>query len=245
MITLTFNINQQKLKRTSKNILVNKSKNVISCNFEFTDTTNWEGIEKFASFTNDKEDTYLCSLGKDMTCECVIPEEAMTGNYMKIGVFGGDRITTNNLLLPLINSGFTKHIKQSTGESDFFHDLYKKINVKYDDLVLEENKLYCYSGDECLKIINFDDLILNTYPTKDYVESELNKKYDDFTYENGSLLCFINGELRKKIPITGIEEFYTRKEIDEQFNEVNNRLDEFIIDGEVIETDNSLLLNFN
>lgn len=245
MITLTFNINQQKLKRTSKNILVNKSKNVISCNFEFRDPTNWEGIEKFASFTNDKEYTYICPLGKDMVCECVIPEEAMTGNYMKIGVFGGDRITTNNLLIPLLNSGFTTHIKQSTGESDFFHDLYKKINMKYDDLILEENKLYCYSGDECLKIINFDDLILNTYPTKDYVESELNKKYDDFTYENGSLLCFINGELRKKIPITGIEEFYTRKEIDEQFNEVNNRLDEFIIDGEVIETDDSLLLNFN
>ena len=39
--------------------------------------------------------------------------------------------------------------------------------------------------------------------------------------------------------------FAKRKEIDEQFNEVNNRLDEFIIDGEVIETDNSLLLNFN
>lgn len=40
MITLNFEIKKQKLKRIDKNVIVNKSKNIISCKFEFLDPEN-------------------------------------------------------------------------------------------------------------------------------------------------------------------------------------------------------------
>ena len=77
------------------------------------------------------------------------------------------------------------------------------------------------------------------------MDNELNKKYDDLQYENGCLICLVNGEVRKKIPIVSIEEYYTRKEVDERFDEVNNRLDECIVNGEIKEDIDSFYLNFN
>lgn len=243
VITLQFEIQQQSLKRTDHEFLVNKSKNIIQAHFKFSGELWEENSEKYVIFKDSWNNKTRIHLDEN---SCKIPDNVLEGDFFKLAIYAGDRITTNYIIIPLSSTISPQKSNTPISEnSNIFNSIFESLRKKYDDLVLEENKLYCYSGDECLKIINFDDLILNTYPTKDYVESELNKKYDDFTYENGSLLCFINGELRKKIPITGIEEFYTRKEIDEQFNEVNNRLDKFIIDGEVIETDNSLLLNFN
>lgn len=86
MITLNFEIKKQKLKRIDKNVIVNKSKNIISCKFEFLDPENWGNIEKFAIFTNAKHDTYVCSLGKNMTCECINSGRSDAGKIHESGV---------------------------------------------------------------------------------------------------------------------------------------------------------------
>ena len=41
------------------------------------------------------------------------------------------------------------------------------------------------------------------------------------------------------------EEFYTQEEIDEKFNEISNRLEKFIANGEIEESNSSMSLNFN
>lgn len=235
MITLNFEIKKQKLKRIDKNVIVNKSKNIISCKFEFLDPENWGNIEKFAIFTNAKHDTYVCSLGKNMTCECIIPEEAMLGKFMKVGLFGGDRITTNNLIIPLLHSNFTINIKSSSqSTSDFFQYILKGLNGKYDDLELDGDKIYCYSDGNIKKILSFDNIVLNNYYTRSYIDEKLSVKYDDFSYSNGYLSCYSEGELKKRIPISVIaDDFYNKKEIDEKINEINKCLDDCVVDGEI------------
>lgn len=65
MITLTFNINQQKLKRTDHEFLVNKSKNIIQAHFKFSGELWEENSEKYVIF---KEEGKLWLNHSKQTC---------------------------------------------------------------------------------------------------------------------------------------------------------------------------------
>lgn len=236
MITLKFKVKEQKLKRIDKLPIVNKSRNTISCQFEFLDSENWENVEKFAIFSN-KHDTFLCSLGKDMDCECIIPEEAMCGREMKVGVYGGDRLTTNTITIHFFKSNYTTRIRPSKAKADFFQEVLKRVGEKYDDLEIQEDKIYCYGDGEIKKIISLDNLVLNNYYTRSYIDEKLAAKYDDFSYSDGYIDCYGNGELLKRVPISAIvEEYYTKKEIDERLDEINKDLNTCVVDGEIDST---------
>jgi|GEM_PF-2136703 len=245
MIQLQFNVNQQTLTRTDTEYLVNHSENIVTAEFQFTGDL-WENTDNpiYIIFKDSWNNTMKTTLKQN---KCTVPYPALCGTYMKIAVYSGDLITTNYIIIPLnlsLNNGDEDSCNH-TSDHNLFNNIFKELKTKYDDLILEDNLLSCYSNGELLKIINFDDLILNAYPTKEYVDNELNKKYDDLQYENGCLICLVNGEVRKKIPIVSIEEYYTRKEVDERFDEVNSRLDECIVNGEIKEDIDSFYLNFN
>lgn len=134
-----------------------------------------------------------------------------------------------------MHSNFTINIKSSSqSTSDFFQYILKGLNGKYDDLELDGDKIYCYSDGNIKKILSFDNIVLNNYYTRSYIDEKLSVKYDDFSYSNGYLSCYSEGELKKRIPISVIaDDFYNKKEIDEKINEINKCLDDCVVDGEI------------
>ena len=130
---IDFEINNQILTRTDENILlVNKSRNYIQCNFSFK-TSDWSNINKFVIFKNEEGKAYEYWLGTSCDCSCMIPSPVLTGDFFLITVHGGDRITTDEKRVVLINSGYTTDISSiSTDDKDIFIQVLEMIEGKAD-----------------------------------------------------------------------------------------------------------------
>ena len=168
-LNLTFDINNQILQRTDKQIIVNKSRNYIHCTFTFK-TEEWNNIEKFAIFKNNRGKAYTCFLGKSIECTCTIPSPAMTGNYMKISIYGGDLITTTELKIILLPSGYTIDISPiDPSAKDVFVEAFETIQSKIDQVEFEDGYLKCYGGgvllDETPIITNLEETIRELIPS--------------------------------------------------------------------------------
>lgn len=143
---LNFKVKNQLLKRTDRQIVVNKSRNFHQCNFKFIGD-DWEGLEKFAIFRNSKGKSYINFLGSQMECKCSIPAPAMIGNYMVLSVYGGDLLTSQELKIVLLPSGYTIDITPVNPEAkDIFEEAFEKIESKIDHIAFEEGYLRCYSS---------------------------------------------------------------------------------------------------
>lgn len=239
MINLNFEVNQQSLQLMNDESLANHSRNIIRANFTFKGEI-WENIDKFAIFKDswgNKTRVYL----EDNSC--LIPSTVTGGTFFRVSLYAGDLITTNYVTIPL-----TSTISPGCGcdpnseYTNLFNTIFQELRTKYDDLILEDNKLYCYNNGDIIKILSFDELILNNHYTKEYIDSELSKKYDDFSFENGYLICSSNGEIRKRVPIIAVENYYTKDEIDERFDEINKKI---IVEGEIDSTIDGVYLIFN
>ena len=150
MKTLNFEINNQIIKRLDDNILVNKSKNYVKCSFEFK-TEDWQELPKFALFKDDWGNTYRTHLGTGCTFECAVPHDALRGTSFKVSVYGGDLVTTNELRVLLIPSGYTTRIATaSPEEKDVFVEIFEELQTKIDKVIYEDNCIRCYAGDELL-----------------------------------------------------------------------------------------------
>lgn len=148
---LNFKLQNQIIKRTDKKIVINKSKNILFADFIF-EGEEWEGIHKFAIFKNEKMQAFTSSLGLDDNCRCSVPAEAITGRYLKVSVYGGDLVTSNELTITLVPAGYTTNISNSSMSNgkDIFVDVYEKIESKIDNIIYEEGYLKCRSGEEVL-----------------------------------------------------------------------------------------------
>lgn len=97
MRELVFDVNEQIIKKNENcdfENLVSGTKGYLKARFSFN--KEWNGYGKVAVFTNLSKD-YPAIL-KDNAC--MIPEEALTGDYFKVKVVGsrlGLRITTNQV----------------------------------------------------------------------------------------------------------------------------------------------------
>lgn len=150
MKTLNFEVNNQIITRLDDNILVNKSKNYVNCIFEFK-TQEWQEIAKFALFKDDWGNTYRTHLPAGCTCECEIPHDALKGTNFRISLYGGDLVTTNELRVLLIPSGYTTRISDaSVEEKDIFVQIFEELQTKIDKVIYEDSCIRCYSGDELL-----------------------------------------------------------------------------------------------
>ena len=106
---LEFEIKNQKLNRIGKTEIANYSVNYIVCDFTFK-TTDWQNVEKYVLFKSEKGKVFCYSLGTGCTGTCAVPAKVMEHDFFKMTVFGVDgdeRITTNELTLKLVRSGFT------------------------------------------------------------------------------------------------------------------------------------------
>lgn len=136
---LNFKIENQIIQRLDKNILVNKSKDYLQCNFKF-DTSEWENIEKFAIFKDSWNEAYIMNLGLGTDCTCTPPEPVLKGNFFKVSVYGGDRVTTNELAVPLLHSGYTTHVKipDAVEGVDIFTQIFEALDSKISDITFED-----------------------------------------------------------------------------------------------------------
>lgn len=106
---LEFEISGQKLTRKDKNKIVNQTVKYITSVFSFK-TAEWQGVDKYVIFKSEKGDNYCISLGTECDVQCNVPGRVLEHDYFRMTIFGiaGDeRITTTEITLVLLRSGFT------------------------------------------------------------------------------------------------------------------------------------------
>lgn len=232
LITLKLDVIGQKLIRQDNEMIIDKSQGIINCQFKFhnNEHISWEGIDKFAIFTNIYNDRNYVRLGKGLNCTCTIPSEAMVGRIMNVTVYGGEHITTNQVSFILTPSHY-KHIKPKPTTSkcgnDIFTDIYKHLGTKIEDIEVINQKLLLYKDNEIVRMVDLADALLSDYYTRDYINAVLATKYDDFNITEGFIICSSEGEELKRIPLSIVDEYYYNKQdIDNLLEDVNNRIDD-------------------
>ena len=248
MITLKLDVTEQKLIRQDNEIIIDKSQGIINCQFQFHNTENisWEGINKFAIFTNIFNDRNYVHLGKGLDCTCTIPSEAMVGRVMNVTVYGGEHITTNHVSFILTPSHYHKPsptITSSKCGKDIFTSIYNHLENKIDDIDIIDDKLLIFKDGEIVKIVNVNEAILDDYYTREYIDEILSTKYDDFSINDGFIICSSEGVELKRIPLSIVDEYYYNKhQVDELITEVNNRVDECFNNADYISDDDGVYL---
>lgn len=135
MVVMKFEINGQKVKKTSKkDYVVNQSSNYLTLNFKFNEA--WNGLTKYIIFKY-KDKAYENSLTYDNATDSYnvnAPANVLVGDAFRFTVFGtnGDlRVTANEYQVHLKNSGFTFDISSVTEpDTDIFSQLHEEINAK-------------------------------------------------------------------------------------------------------------------
>ena len=186
---LNFEIQKQILKRLDENILVNKSKNYVKANFTFN-TIEWRNIEKFVIFKDSWGHAYVQSLGKSCDCTCDLPDEVLKGTHIKVSVYGGDRVTSNELTILLLPSGYTTEITPTTdGSKDVFVRIFEDLESKIDYVDYTENSIRCYAGNEIICEIPIISIVddelseISVNPVQNKVISNaLNNKEDIYDF---------------------------------------------------------------
>lgn len=142
---LEFEIENQIIFRCDNNTLVNKSRNYVHATFNFT-TDDWEGVDKFAIFRNSKNNNFRVHLGDGDTCECIVPSEALRGDFFWVSVYGGDLITSNSKKINLVKSGYSKAISSTKKyDKDVFVQIFEKLSGKFEDATYENGDLIFYN----------------------------------------------------------------------------------------------------
>lgn len=72
MIEIQLQTTNQLLKRIDKEIIVNKSRNIIKAKFNIEGDI-WDDVDKFVIFTDAFDNKKTVHLGLDSICECVVP----------------------------------------------------------------------------------------------------------------------------------------------------------------------------
>ena len=113
-MTLDFIVNNQSLaKHKSQNGLkvVADSKNYLKALFHFQ-SSEWQNQICYALFTLEGQ-TYKMILGAEEDCawnECYVPEEVIHAPGFTVSCYCGDRITTNEVRVDVVSSGYTENI---------------------------------------------------------------------------------------------------------------------------------------
>ena len=131
---LEFTIKKQVCKRNDEETVVNLSNNYLELSFDFK-SDDWQGLTKFALF-HAKDETYRVPLHED---KVVVPFDVLTEERFSFMVYGVNddelRITTNQNVIYLLNSGYTKDVVDDITEDDItiveqiYVDMDKKANT--------------------------------------------------------------------------------------------------------------------
>ena len=178
-MNLEFTVTNQIISRTDKNIIVAKSKNYVHCKFIFL-TDDWGDEKKFAIFKDHKGRAYNVLLEND---ECTVPDDALKKDFFTVSVYSGDLITTNELVIIVIPSGYTKKIcRASEGQKDVYVQAFEDINKKIDDIIYRDNILHIYKNNTLVRSINiFTDEVLDELGKLIEIPEQFSGSYNDLT----------------------------------------------------------------
>lgn len=113
-MTLDFIVNRQFLAKHRNQInqkIVADSRNYLKAKFHFQ-SEEWDGQICYALFTLQGK-TYKKILGAEDGVEfneCYVPEEVIHAPGFSVSCYCGDRITTNEVRVDIITSGYTENI---------------------------------------------------------------------------------------------------------------------------------------
>ena len=154
MIEIQLKTENQRLTRTDKTTIVDHSKNIIKARFTIEGEV-WDGIDKFAIFTDAFENKTTVHLGTESICSCVVPASCLKTSFFKIIVYGGDLILTNYVTIPLVESGYTrKHHEHDCDGKDIFVEIFESLKSKIDNIIF---------ADGCLQIFSNGQLVDSVY----------------------------------------------------------------------------------
>lgn len=160
---LTFDVIDNVLKRTDKEKIINRNKNIYKAVFNFQSTDENENLwledNIFVIFEDSWNNKTTVHLGKDnLQLSAIIPSFVLEGTYFRVSVYAGDLISTNTVSIPLSQSGYERHHHNHCGGSrkDIFVELFDKLDSKIDDIAFSDNCLHFYSGGELIDSIYLD-----------------------------------------------------------------------------------------
>lgn len=139
---LLFSIKNQELVRIDNNLVASYSKNYITCLFDF-EAEDWGSLYKQVLFVDSKGTKYVVDLGYSLQNRCNIPDDVLKGNYFKVSVFAGDRITSTQEKILVHPSGYNDKIThiENTADNDNVKIIkycddkidYRRIRLLFDD----------------------------------------------------------------------------------------------------------------
>lgn len=144
-MTLNFAVNNQSLSlnRSQQNLkLVADSKNYLVTKFMFQSSEWKKGELVYALFSHGKN-TYTQELGLEglEPNECYVPEWVIKAPGFKVSLVGGDRITTNEVEVKLLPSGYTSdpNSPPPPPEDDSLVDSEELADMLYEELGYKED----------------------------------------------------------------------------------------------------------
>lgn len=168
-----------------------KVSNMYKCRFYFDEKT-WKGLEIFAVFINNVDNSKIVPLGKyTESMSCVLPNHVRRSKYFKMFVYAKNRFQTNTItVIP------SKTCKTQTKKTTALTDILEKLNQKIDNVIYDENQLKCFADGtlvDTIYIDNVDKIIIDEQVQKslESFKQEVNQridecvKVDDISFENG------------------------------------------------------------
>lgn len=206
MITIQFNLENQLLKRTDKETIVNNSKNIIQAQFAITGEI-WDNlVDRFVIFKDAWHEETIVHLSNTPEAICTVPSSCLNGAFFKVSVYGGDLITTNEVTIPLIDSGYNKHHsihhKCNKPTKDVFVQIFEKLHIKIDNIICDENNLLLFSDGVLVDSITLPGVdeahvrsivaeLIQDYIRKDELDDILKDKgYVNQVYMDGDEIIF-------------------------------------------------------
>lgn len=162
---LEFEVNNQILRKVETEeelILYNYNYNQYNCIFTFNNDEDslWKDIDKFVIFSDNWDNVCRVHLGEEDVCECLVPSSMLNSSYFRVAVYGGDLVSTNNVAIPLLMSGYIDpsnpdylHNWVYGVQNDIFVEIFKKINARVHHILYADKCLYLYNERELLESV--------------------------------------------------------------------------------------------
>lgn len=155
-MNLKFTVNNQILKiETEEELeLYNYNYNQYNCIFSFnTDEESlWKDVDKFVIFRDSWDNACTVHLGEGDVCECLIPSVVLNGTFFRVALYGGDLVSTNNVSLPLLMSGYIDPNNPDYIQSwvygiqkDIFVEIFKHLNITITNISYDNKCLNLYT----------------------------------------------------------------------------------------------------
>lgn len=220
---LEFEVHNQILKRIDSQEIVNKNHNLYKCRFTFEEDSEWSNLNKFAVFTDGWGNTSTQHLGRSRNVvTCKIPDSALKGSYFKISVYAGDLVTTNNVSVLLVQSGYKKHHFPNYGHGHYHPDP-KKPHLynphPYHRNFHTECDYGCFGDDKDLWVEIFDNF---------------NTMVDSIIYDNKTLHFFNKDDVVESIYLPFVDE--------EEFPLLVRSLVEDFVENDLVSSENNGLM---